>query len=248
MVFCPPRERVHNMHIQKIQKLATLRKVLVSILLCLSLLTFSAQSAKADDSSLEAAIPQIRANLAEYGVSIATQDSLIKKLQAGELWDSLKGSVVPSATKKYLNNANERVTVNTFPDGSIDVASIQLASKASNTGQRSVSNCQMPDGTPMTGVATGCKFLWTGILFQLAWTFDYRYHATGSDASYVRYYNLRAFQLIGAISDLHFTEINNRDVQGWATYTAPSDIASLTGGAGLRLNGLNDFEEYRVQF
>ncbi|QDW62315.1 hypothetical protein [Oerskovia sp. KBS0722] len=81
--------------------------------------------------------------LSENGVPEGTRASLLQKLAAGEMWDSMSGDEPVSVTES--TTAVDRRTVSTYEDGSVVVDTIQLPTPAPGHGTITafdVKNCR----------------------------------------------------------------------------------------------------------
>ncbi|GEA86628.1 hypothetical protein Q760_15935 [Cellulomonas cellasea DSM 20118] len=73
-----------------------------------------------------------------------TQDALLDKLEAGQTWDVMSGESAPVSTRT-VRTAGENRTIETYPDGSIAVTSIQMptsTTKPGVVGPLAVGNCR----------------------------------------------------------------------------------------------------------
>lgn len=86
----------------------------------------------AEAGTMEQAIKDARAFLAENGVDAAVIDDLISKFEAGQPWDSRSG-VEPVETSVTLVGGAER-TVARYADGSVAVTSVQKPSAVRDAG------------------------------------------------------------------------------------------------------------------
>ncbi|MDZ8276526.1 hypothetical protein R2Q81_11290 [Microbacterium aquimaris] len=138
-------------------------------------------AAHADDDSQDPAFQQIVANVSDFldthGVEEATRDTLVAKLESGELLDSQNGSE-PVSTSTTTTGGYE-VTISTYADGSVSESRVELPTSAETPG------LVTPFGvTGCSGTATsrqGCLVdRWDGVIRQ-SFRADFTYVTNGYD-------------------------------------------------------------------
>ena len=125
---------------------------------------------------------KLRASWTRYKVSKATQKKLIKKLESGKVWNSLKKSKVKST--KSFTKGNYRIKVYRFADGSVRATEKQIAKKQVNTnsvGIAATTSCEYAKSA-YSYTAKHCKVTDNYILFGLFMTVDYGSVNTGKGA------------------------------------------------------------------
>lgn len=122
--------------------------LLTSILVCASTAPSALASESAvpiDDSVVVETMSyaEMRAEMNRAGIPLATQDSLIKKLNAGQLWDSMIGSKPISTVQRESRAGIEEVQ--RFADGSVIITTIEKPTASSIGGigilSRPVTGC-----------------------------------------------------------------------------------------------------------
>ena len=72
-------------------------------------------------------LKELRTNLQELGIDDKTQDSLIKKLYNGEVWDSMNPNEIAKVPTDLLTpSINEPIKIYKFPDGSVIKREIKI--------------------------------------------------------------------------------------------------------------------------
>jgi hypothetical protein len=119
------------------------------------------------------------------GVSNATQDALIAKLDSGKLLDSMSGAVKPDTTTT-TQTATALVNRSVYPDGSVAVTSLETPTKTGTAaGARSlqpqqITGCKESNGGGYV-VETNCKVEIASGPYDLWFSATYeRYTGTGS--------------------------------------------------------------------
>lgn len=111
----------------------------------------TAQNISSSDSSNKMAedIIKLREWLSSYNVDDDTIDSLINKLEQGEIWDSLNPEKANLGVSSKINNEESKIV---YPDGSIAITGLEkgiedrkinIGSVSSGTGYRVYKNCKV---------------------------------------------------------------------------------------------------------
>lgn len=122
----------------------------------------------------------IRASLANVGVSPGTITQLIRKLEAGEVWESMKPDSKPVSVFSVPANNGMIRTHSVFSDGSVAVSEVSRGYRASAaatgmspTFTASELGCASVSGTRYDFRAQGCKVNYNSGLFGMSYRFDY---------------------------------------------------------------------------
>ncbi|WP_143465550.1 hypothetical protein [Leifsonia sp. NCR5] len=155
--------------------------------LCLALTgAASATGAPAEGtaSPLSAADAQVlRATLAKFDVPVATQDELIARARAGQVWDASTPNAVPVSEERGVVKDGFEYDVKRFADGSVAYAGLEIPAVEQGGGPqgRAISQCRYQSGSGYSN-ATGCQIdgAW-GTIFVGAINVGYTLVQGGSD-------------------------------------------------------------------
>lgn len=108
---------------------------------------------------------KIRADFDKYGVPASTQDTLLGKLEAGELLDAFDGVSEPISTEAF-ETKNFDSEISWFEDGSYVVSSVEKPNTDDFAAMGTVSNCSSVATNGGWGRWTGCSVTnnWAGVI------------------------------------------------------------------------------------
>ncbi|MBU4213491.1 MAG: hypothetical protein KJ792_02395 [Actinobacteria bacterium] len=181
-------------------------------------------------------VSALRARMVDGGIDAATQDSLIAKLEAGQLLDS-QTDAKPTGTFTVQRPGVSR-TVSVFHDGSrkwIDVETpAQISSGAGVNSAAAVGSC------PVSGLwRVGCTITISDPVSSAGFTIDYRIALTKHDASIREYRSPFCVNTLGgcSVSGGIKRATQNSSGPAWAamTYSANIGIVHESGEFGIRI-------------
>lgn len=122
---------------------------------------------------------ELMARMGDYGVPAGTQAALLRKLEAGEPWDSLAGS--EAVDVRTVVSAQGRETIAVFEDGSVAVTTMEepqaTASGSNPINPGSVSGCTVTGVGTVKRTLRNClvefDVLLTGMSFRANYTYTY---------------------------------------------------------------------------
>ncbi len=126
---------------------------------------------------------EIKESLDELGIDETTQDSLINKLEKGEIWDSMDKEQVSQIPEDYFNvSEKEPVKRYTFPDGSVIEQKIEIPTtkSQSNISPSAISGGSVVSGSGYT-TYKGVKVSKTSGLMGMGFYANYTFVQGGSD-------------------------------------------------------------------
>lgn len=159
--------------------------------------------------------------LIDNGVDPKTTDTLIKNLEQGIIWDSLKG------TPPVSSYTNHNGTVYTYPDGSISLFSIypEKTTDGKFVSPLAVSNCQVTSHSTHGTYWKNCIASWNYGLYSIRFTFDYE-NVRYSGSRITGYRDVQYHIIGGAITNTRFI----RDAQNKIRLVADVRFFKNAGG------------------
>lgn len=179
----------------------------------------------------------------ENGVTAEVQQSLLQKLESGEVWLSLTEGAVPVSEAVTVEGDLE-VTRSTYADGSVAVQGVSAAAgevvTPASPGQiapRAVRACSY-SGSTYGGYWKNCVADVNLGVVRMQFNFDYE-NVQGSGAKITRYWNQSHHVVGGAMTNHRLVKMSNTDVR----YNADFSVAfsgfpvGWTAYMGVRING-----------
>lgn len=117
----------------------------------------------------------VRTSLTDHGVTGKTQDKLIAKYAAGQVFDSDRPGAKPVSEKTELVNS-VRITTYRYADGSFGVAKAEQGSDHANA----VSGCQVAWRKNDQVFWTGCRISWDAATWSMSYVANYGIYQFGS--------------------------------------------------------------------
>lgn len=193
---------------------------------CLALGTVSGASDTAFAETFEAPVAsmvslteteklQIEEFFDKAGISSETQDNLMKKLEEGQMWDSVSGAP-PVSSENFVENGIS-FNKNIYADGSVSIVTVDVAeSQNESTMFRklggSVSQCKTVSSSHYHANQTGCYASMDFGLLQLGFNFD-RSVNPGVPGRITHYYSPVKRNIGASLDNLRFDKISDQQVR-----------------------------------
>jgi hypothetical protein len=144
--------------------------VTVVLAFALSGVAFAAPAVASTPGPTATDIQNIRDLLTKFEVPAGTQDALVQKVVANQLWDVYSKAAKPVVTEhKVIDGFN--YTINRYEDGSLSASGLEIPRVVSTTGvtPMSLSQCHYTSGSGYSN-ATGCQIdgIWGTVLIGAA--------------------------------------------------------------------------------
>lgn len=207
----------------------TLAAALLSIALLGAPVVAHAETTKESAEGHSPDEAELRSFLSKYDVSQPTQDALLKKLEAGQAWDSISESSPPTDVEEK-SVGRDIETVSTFKDGSITVETapdfegdVEKANNGSPSKieAQAVKQCKFKKAGSYGGYWTNCKATQNSGIVGMSFRFNYQ-NIKQSGAKITKYGNGDYHIFGGTISKLKFKKTSSKTVRysGHAKATA----------------------------
>lgn len=195
-----------------------LAAALISIALLGAPVAAHAETTEESDGVHSIGETELRSFLSKYDVNEPTQEALMKKLEAGQTWDSINASSVPTDVEEKAVGRDIE-TVSTFMDGSITVdtapdfeGDVEKANddSPSRIEAQAVKQCKFKKAGSYGGYWTNCKATQNSGIIGMSFRFNYQ-NIKQSGAKITKYGNGDFHIFGGTISKLKFKKTSSKN-------------------------------------
>lgn len=159
---------------------------------------------------------RIATELSEYGVSNEDINSLITKLNNGELWDSLTNAVPVSQETKILDNGDTTQTIYKYEDGSVYITETTEGEEIvyDSTSENTIQPFGVSGGSSQTGsgytLIKGATVTGTNVIIKMQFKTDYEQWTKGG-GQINRAYDYKISVQPGSYTNPKFATVNSKN-------------------------------------